>query len=218
MAAPCSAFRSLTHEPAPGGPALVTVEAPRHGDGWLSVDTAAWIAARAEYAEDLTEDLRGWLEEHGHRYPHTDAVTQWATERSGVEPTGLYGDGPAWAHNTVNVESLLSDDIGFVVRHSGDLGELMITQSGDGGIYGDPEVYRSTVDDTAEWADYSRAYGRCGSGHEWMTEDAYRLHSDGAQLPAGTPTISGQARVPFGDPSRAYIACPDCGRALRFSV
>lgn len=137
---------------------------------------------------------------------------------AGVEPTGLYGDGPAWDHNTVNVDNILSDDLGFVVLTAGDLGELMIIQSGDGGIYCDPEVYRSTADDTAEWADYTRASAACVNGHEWSTDDAYRLHSDGADSWAGTPTISGQARAPFGDPSRAYIACPDCGHALHFSA
>lgn len=43
----------------------VTVDVPRHGDGWLSVDTAEWIAERGEYDEELTEDLRGWLEASG---------------------------------------------------------------------------------------------------------------------------------------------------------
>ena len=217
MAAPCLTSGLQSHQRTAGDPAPVTVEAPSRGDGWLSVDTTAWVADRAEYADDLTDDLRDWLHEHGHRYPDTDAVTRWATERSGVEPTGLYGDGPPWDHNTVNVDNILSDDIGFVVLTARDLGELMIIQSGDGGIYRSPLVYRSTVDDTADWADYTQASGRCVNGHEWRTDDAYRLHSDGAHPSTGTPTISGQARAPFGDPARAYIACPDCGRALRFS-
>ena len=80
---------------------------------------------------------------------------------------------------------------------------------------GGPEP--GTVLDTAEWADYSRAYGGCVNGHQWLTEDAHRLHADGGRYQE-TPTISGQARAPFGDPSRGYIACPDCGKALRFTV
>lgn len=193
------------------------MDVPRHGDGWLSVDTAGWIAERGEYDEELTEDLRGWLEASGYRYPHTDGVLLWAKARTGADTTGLYGDGAGWDLNTGNADNVLSDDVGFVVFGAGDLGELVVVQSGDGGMYQAPEVYRSTVLDTAEWADYSRAYGGCVNGHQWLTEDAHRLHADGGRH-QGTPTISGQARAPFGDPSRAYIACPDCGKALRFTV
>lgn len=47
-------------------------------DGWFSVDTAEWIADRGEYDEELTDDLREWLEANGYRYPHTDGVLLWA--------------------------------------------------------------------------------------------------------------------------------------------
>jgi len=193
----------------------VTVHAPRHGDGWLSVDTAEWVGDRGEYDEQLTEDLRGWLDGHGYGYPWTDGVLLWAKQRAGTDTTGLYGDGACWELNTCNAENLLSGDIGFVVFGAGGLGELVVLQSGDGGLYCDPEVYRSSVLDTAEWVDFSRAYGGCVNGHEWLTDDAYRLYANGGGHD-GTPTVPGQARAPFGDPDRAYIACPDCGKALHF--
>jgi hypothetical protein len=197
--------------------AEVRVEAWRYGDGWLQVDTAEWIAERGEYDEELTEELREWLDDNGYRYPYTDGVLLWAKHRTGTDTSGLYGDGECWEINTCNVENFLSDELGCVVFGAGELGELMVTQSGDGGLYREPEVYRSTALDTACWADYGRAYGGCVNGHEWLTDDAHRLYVNGGRYD-GTPTVSGQARVPFGDRSRAYIACPDCGKALRFTA
>jgi hypothetical protein len=39
-----------------------------------------------------------------------------------------------------------------------------------------------------------------------------------ADLDWPAASVTGQARVPDGDRNRAYIACPDCGRALRFTA
>lgn len=199
--------------------AEVTVVAWSHGDGWITVDTAEWIAERAEHCAELTDDLREWMDEHGHRYPTSDVLVQWVKERTGEDPSGLYGDGLFWQHNTCNVDNVLADDLGFVVFSAGgDLGGLMITVSGDGGLYAWPEVYRDLTTDTAYWADYTRACGCCANGHLWDTDDGRRLHPSDGRHVCDTPTIGGQARVPFGDRERAYIACPDCQKALRFTA
>jgi hypothetical protein len=197
----------------------VMVTAWSNGDGWLSVDTAEWVAERADYCEELTDELRDFMDENGHRYLTSEVLVQWVKGKAGEDPAGLYGDGLFWAHNTCNVENILSDDLGFVVFSAGgELGDLMITVSGDGGLYAWPKVFRDTTTDTAYWADYSQASGCCANGHEWATSDGYRLHcSDGRHF-CGSPTISGQARVPFGDCERGYIACPECGKALRFTA
>jgi hypothetical protein len=100
-----------------------------------------------------------------------------------------------------------------VFSAGGELGDLMITVSGDGGLYSSPDVYRDITSDTGCWADYSRALGACVNSHQWDTDDGHRLY--GGATP-GSPTVAGQTRVPFGDRDRAYIACPDCGKALRF--
>jgi hypothetical protein len=197
----------------------VMVTAWSNGDGWLSVDTAEWIAERAELCEELTNELREWMDERGYRDPTARVLVLWAKERTGEDPVGLYGDGLFWAHNTCNVENILSDDLGFLVFSAGgELGDLMVTMSGDGGLYGQPEVYRDTTTDAAYWADYAHAVGCCANGHQWETCDGYRLHCVNGGLFDGAPTISGQARVPFGDRERAYIACPQCRKSLRFTA
>lgn len=196
----------------------VMVTAWSNGDGWLSVDTAEWIAERAEHCEELTNELREWMDENGHPSLTSPVLLQWVRERTGEDPAGLYGDGLLWEHNTCNVENVLSGELGFIVFSAGaDLGDLMITRSGDGGLYTWPEVYRDTTSDAAYWADYACASGRCANGHEWGTDDGYRLHCLAGRA-CDSPTISGQARVPFGDRERAYIACPDCGKSLRFTA
>jgi len=197
----------------------VMVTAWSNGDGWLSVDTAEWIAERAEYCEQLTNDLREWMDEHRFGDPSAHVLVSWVRDRTKENPVGLYGDGLFWAHNTCNTENILSDDLGFIVfSASGELGGLMVTMSGDGGYYRQPEVYRDTTSDMAYWGDYAHAFGTCVNGHEWETCDAYRLHRYNGGLFEGSPTISGQARVPFGDRERAYIACPECRKSIRFTA
>jgi hypothetical protein len=194
----------------------VMVAAWADGDGFLSVDTQEWINERGEYSEQLTDDLRDWMDEEDHRYPTAEVLTLWAKARSGATPVGLYGEGTCWEHNTCTVNNVLSDEIGFVVFSAGgELGDLMITISGDGGLFHSPTVYLSTVDDLAEWTSYDCAEGACANGHEWHVTFGWLLHSEN---PNGfdRPSVTGQTRVPDGDRDRAYIACPDCGHALRF--
>jgi hypothetical protein len=93
----------------------------------------------------------------------------------------------------------------------------MITISGDGGLYHSPTVYHSTVDDLAEWADYSRASGSCPNYHEWNVCDGGVLYAESPDS-FDTPSVTGQARVPDDDRDRAYIACPDCARPLHFTA
>ncbi|QGK70301.1 hypothetical protein GIY23_12890 [Allosaccharopolyspora coralli] len=193
----------------------VSVEAWSHGDGWLSVDTGEWIADRGEYRADLTDDLREWMDENGHQWPHDDVITAWITARTGELPSGLHGDGTVWHHNLFNFADHLIDDLGFTVLSAGELGDLMITVSDHSGGYEAPTVYRSTVDELEEWADYTHATGECARGHRWHTVDTVRLHaSDGADMT--TYRVPDQVRVPFGDRARAYVACPECGKAVRF--
>ncbi|MFJ8965343.1 hypothetical protein ACIRG5_38755 [Lentzea sp. NPDC102401] len=197
----------------------VMVTAWSNGDGWLSVDTAEWIAERAEHCEKLTDDLREWMENRDFKHPTTDVLVLWVKDRTGEDPVGLYGDGLFWAHNTCNIENILSDDLGFVVFSAGgELGDLMVTMSGDGGLYSQPEVYRDTTTDTVYWGDYAHAFGRCVNDHEWETYDGHRLQRYDGGLSDASPTISGQARVPFGDHQRAYVACPECRKSLRFTA
>jgi hypothetical protein len=194
----------------------VMVTAWANGDGWLTVDTQEWICDRAEYSDQLTEDLRNWMEEQGHRDPTAEVLVMWAKSRTGAAPVGLHGDGTCWVHNTCNVTNLLFDDIGFVVfTADGDLGSLMITISDELGCYGMPTVYRSTVDDLESWADYDRASGWCPGNHEWHVTCGGLLYAESPDS-FDTPAVTRQARVPDGDRNRAYIACPDCGRALHF--
>jgi hypothetical protein len=188
------------------------------GDGWLSVDTQEWIDDRGEYDEQLTDDLRDWMDEQDHRYSTAEVLTLWAKDRTGVAPVGLYGDGTCWEHNTCTVNNVLADEISFVVFSAGgELGNLMITIGGDGGLFDAPTVYRSTVDDLTEWAAYDCAEGACANNHEWHVTFGWLLHSEN---PHGfdRPSVTGQARVPDGDRTRAYIACPDCGHALHFAA
>lgn len=192
----------------------VSVEAWSHGDGYLTVDTQEWINDRGEYADDLTDDLREWMDANGHKWPHDDVLAKWIIDRTGEPPAGLHGDGELWHHNLVNFSDHLIDDLGFVVLSSAELGDLMITVSDHLGLYVAPTVYRSIVDELEEWADYSNATGECVNGHRWETADTVHLSSWSGSPPAyRVPEL---VRVPFGDRDRAYVACPTCGKAVRF--
>lgn len=194
----------------------VSVEAWSHGDGYLTVDTQEWITDRGEYADDLTDDLRAWMDANGHQWPHDDVIAQWITDRTGEPPAGLHGDGELWHHNLVNFSDHLIDDLGFVVLSSAGLGDLMIIVSDHLGLYVAPTVYRSTVMELEDWADYSNAEGECVHGHRWQTHDTVHLHADdGADMT--TCRVPDLVRVPFDDRSRAYVACPTCGKAVRFT-
>ncbi|MGW0891510.1 hypothetical protein [Saccharopolyspora sp. NPDC002578] len=193
----------------------VSVEAWSHGDGWLSVDTQEWINDRGDYADDLTDDLRRWMEDNEKDYPHDEVITAWIEARTGELPAGLHGDGELWHHTLFNFSDHLIEDIGFVVLSSAGFGDLMITVSDRQGRYEPPTVYRSTVDDMAGWADYSDAEGVCANGHEWGTNDTVHLHAWNS-VAVDTYRVPDLIRVPFGDPSRAYVACPACRKAVHF--
>jgi hypothetical protein len=192
----------------------VSIEAFSHGDGWLSVDTQGWIDDRGEYSDDLTTDFREWMDEHGYARPDDAVIVEWIADRTGEPPAGLHGDGNVWHHNLANFTDHLIDDLGFVALSSG-FGDLVITVSDHTGMYVAPTVYRSTVMELADWADYSDAEGECVNGHGWFTHDAAHMHAwDGTDRHAYR--ISDQIRVPFGDCFRAYVACPECGKSVRF--
>lgn len=194
----------------------VSVEAWSHGDGYLTVDTQEWINDRGEYADDLTDDLRGWMEANGYAHPHEDAITAWISARTGEAPTGLPGKGQLWAHNLVNFSDHLLDDLGFVMLSAAEFGDLMIIVSDHSGRYVAPTVYRSTVDALEEWADYSNAEGECPNGHRWCTHNTVDLHAwDGADM--RTYRVPDLVRVPFDDRTRGYVACPTCSKAVRFT-
>ncbi|GAA5120987.1 hypothetical protein [Haloechinothrix salitolerans] len=194
----------------------VCVEAWAHGDGWLSADTQEWINDRGEFADDLTDDLREWMDANGHDQPHDDVIVAWITDRTGEPPVGLHGDGELWHHNLVNFSDHLIDDLGFVVLSAPELGDLAIIVSDHLGLYVAPTVYRSTVDALEDWADYSNATGECVNGHRWFTYDTVHLHAwDGSDLTRYR--VPDLVRVPFDDRDRAYVSCPACGKALRFT-
>jgi hypothetical protein len=194
----------------------VSVKAWSHGDGWLSADTQEWINDRGEFAQDLTDDLREWMDDNGHEWPRDDVIAAWVEDRTEERPSGLHGDGELWHHHLYNFVDHLIDDLGFVVLSSAEFGDLMITVSDHSGCYVSPTVYRSTVDSLEEWADYSNAEGECVNGHQWCTHDTVHLHAwDGTDMTAYR--VRDLIRVPFGDRSRAFVACPTCRKAVRFA-
>lgn len=193
----------------------VSVQAWSHGDGFLAVATHQWINDRGEYADDLTDDLLGWMKDNGHKHPHDDVITAWIEERTGEPPAGLHGDGQLWSHTLANFSDHLLDDLGFVVLSAAGFGDLMITTSDHLGLYTAPTVYRSTVDALEDWADYSNAEGECANGHRWCTHNTVDLHDwDGADL--RMYRVGDLVRVPFGDRARGYVACPSCNKAVQF--
>ena len=192
----------------------VSVEAFAHGDGWLAVATQEWIDERGEYAEDLTDDLREWMDEQCYLRSEDAVLVEWIVDRTGERPAGLHGDGDLWHHNLVNFADHLIDDLGFVVLTAAGFGALMITVSDHTGMYVPPTVYRSTVMELEDWADYSDAMGECVNGHRWYSHDAAYMHGHGTDR--SVYRLSERVHVPFGDDSRAYVACPDCGKAVRF--
>ena len=209
----------------------VTVNANGHGDGWLSVDTDEWIASRMERADGLTESLHEWLtvREHdrgngnypdynGNHYATRDRVLNWArTVLRGVTWDDKYGPFRCEvAHDmaTQNASDVILDDEIGAVWFSGDDGTFFVeTNRGAYGAYVDPTVYRVTGDPDS-LHDYARASAECRNGHAWETDDG------GVRLTNGSTTLrlDSRVRVPFGDRSRAYVACPDCGKALMFGM
>jgi hypothetical protein len=203
----------------------VTVRANGHRDGWLSVDPDDWLAERGEIDDDLTASLRTYLEQGDS--PHdghasTAAVLAWVARRwPGSATSGLYGDGPACEVNLVNAhDTLLADDIGyvfFVVQTSAsEHHRLLVVQSDHLGCYVAPTVYRTSVSDDGSLLDYTHASGGCVTGHGWFTDDAVRMYPAEPSGPGCQVRIADRVRVPFGDIDRAYVACPECGRAVRF--
>lgn len=187
------------------------------GDGWLEVDNQEWINDRGEYAHDLTEDLREWMAAYDHPWPHDAVLAEWVTGRTGEQPCGLHGDGLTWHHQLCNFADHLLSDFGFVLLSAADHGDLMIIVSDEGGRLVSPEVYRSTELEMETWAEYSRATGECTRGHRWTTEDTVTLHAEDVRS-AQRYRVCERIRVPFDDRERAYVACPDCGKAVRFET
>ncbi len=154
------------------------------------------------------------MDENGYHRSDDAGIVEWFVNRTGEPPTGLHGDGNVWHHNLVNFADHLIDDLGFVVLSSG-FGDLMITVSDHTGMYVAPTVYHSTVMEKEDWADYSDAEGECVNEHGWFTHDTAHMRAwDGTDSHAYR--IADRIRVPFGDRSRAYAACPACGKAVRF--
>ncbi|MBA8823813.1 hypothetical protein FHX42_001142 [Saccharopolyspora lacisalsi] len=188
-----------------------------YGDGWLETDTQEWIDDRGEYAQELTEDLRDWMAEHDHEWPHDDVLAQWVTDRTGQQPCGLHGDGLMWHHQLCNFADHLLDDFGFVLLSTVEHDDLMVIVSDQCGRMVQPEVYRSTELELETWADYSRATGECARGHRWMTEDTVTLRAEDGRH-SQSYRVAERIRVPFDDRDRAYVACPDCGKAVHFET
>ena len=202
----------------------VTVHANDHRDGWLSVHPDHWLAGRGDHDDNLTDSLRTYLEQddtpHGH--PSTAAVLAWVAHRwPGSATSGLYGDGPACEVNLVNAgDTLLADDIGYVFfvveTRDGEHHRLLVIQSDHLGCYVTPSVYRTTVSDDASLLDYAHASGGCVTGHGWFTDDTVRLYPAEGSALSRQVRIADQVRVPFGDTASSYVACPECGKAVRF--
>jgi hypothetical protein len=202
----------------------VAVHADAHRDGWLSVESDDWLAERGDIVDDLTGSLRTYLEQGDTPDGHasTAAVLAWVAHRwPGSGTSGLYGDGPACEVNLVNGgDTLLADDIGYVFfvveTRDGEHHRLLVVQSDHLGCYVAPTVYRTTVSDDASLLDYASASGGCVAGHGWFTDDTVRMYPAEGSGPGQPVRIADQVRVPFGDTARAYVACPECGRAVRF--
>lgn len=193
----------------------LSVEAFRHRDGYLVVETQDWIADRGDYAADLTGDLQDWMDEHERDQVDHSVVTGWIVDRTGEPPVGADGDGEMWCHHLFNLVHHLRDDLGFVLLSAQDLGELMIVVSDGLGLMSrSPKVYRSAVD-LLDWADYTSAEGECARGHQWFIHDTEHLQTCESH-DTGRYGVTEQVRVPFGDPERGYVACPECGKAVRF--
>lgn len=203
--------------------APVTVIGVRHQDGWLSVETTEWLADRAQPNDALTDELTDWLEtdhdEHGNSwarngygvlYPTSLALQAWMRQRFGHEPAGIYGEDGIYSTLTSNYDSLLSDDIGYVFARCGPEKLLIVTANEFRFI--SPRVYDYTAHDDAYALDTGTALGACDKDHRCQVESGVYLIAE----TGGSSKVANRIRVPFGDPNRAYVACPDCGKALRF--
>lgn len=209
--------------------ALVTVIGARHRDGWLSVDTTDWIADRAEFNEHLTDWLVDWLyhgipahgigpdwprDPDGALYPTTVVVTAWMRHRSGIDPTGIYGEDGITSTLTSNYDNLLSDDIGYIFARCGEDKLLIVTANEF--RFCSPRVYDYTASDDAYALDTGTAFGACRNDHRYTVESGVYLNPEVFDPPSCK--VADRIRVPFGDTARAYVACPDCGTALHFTT
>lgn len=206
----------------------VTVNAHGHGDGWLSVDTDEWVADRMVLDDNRTESLHEWLRgrDHdtdatdysGNHYATRDRVMRWArTTIRGVQWDDKYGpflEEVAYSMATQNYSDVLLDDEIGAVWFAGDDGTYFVeTNRGAMGCYVQPTVYRVTGDPDS-LHDYARASSECRNGHRWDTEDG-GVHLDNGRT---WLRLDSRIRVPFGNTARAYVACPDCGKALMFGM
>lgn len=207
-----------------------------NGDGYLTVDSGAWKRDRGDLNEALTESLSKFLDGRlsDYQYPTNEDFVAWVKWYSRIQarkegfgpgdkeydydtlPGGLYGEGEYWDLGwTGNNENFLSSDFGMLVLGNKYVGSLMIETAGSGSfLFRRPDVWVTNADDETAWVEYSRAYARCVNGHEWYTDDNYRLYSDGMGW-SDEVTISDQGRSAFGG-ERQYIACPDCAKKLHF--
>lgn len=192
--------------------APVTVTAARHQDGWLTVDTTDWLAARAEHNPDLTDALADWL---GDRIACDSTLTEWLKRHFGHEPTGLYGEDAVFSTFTGNYDTLLADDIGYVFARVGEHRLLIVNANDRAQVLRVPQVYDYTCGDDYYALDTGTAYGSCAAGHRYFVESGVRMTADNAGI---THSVGNRIRVPFGDTKRGYVACPDCGRSVHFQA
>lgn len=203
--------------------APVTVIGVCHRDGWLQVQTTDWLADRAQPNDALTDDLNAWLETdhddqpngwarngYGVVYPTTAALDAWMRQRFGHEPAGIYGEDGIYSTLTSNYDSLLSDDIGYAFARCGPEKLLIVTANEFRFI--SPRVYDYTASDDAYALDTGTALGACRNDHRYTVESGVYLIPDGGAC----LKVADRIRVPFGDTDRAYVACPQCGRAVAF--
>ena len=215
------------------------VEVYGNGDGFLVVDTADWFADRGEVDDSLTDMLRQWIQEEGIRHARAEDIARFfaeyeyrVTHGGAMLPDGydgkpltegLYGEGAFWDLGwTGNQENYFTDDFGIVCLDTYSLGTLAVDYIGWHADLGtDPTVYRSNADDMTDWATWGQAYGQCKHGHNWSTDDNYRLYLDGGSGSQEAPTITDQARsAAFMTYGTGWIECPTdgCRAALRFMV
>lgn len=215
----------------------VNVEAWGHKDGYLTVDYREYLNDRGDLSDDLTDSLHTYMDDNGFRYPTEQAVEEWAkwqeygrlwseaeygdyefpmpVDHADLKVTGLCGEDGPWSVSSQG-DNIMSDNIGLAILHCGFLDVFVVT-SIEYHMDSQPDVYTMAVMDDAVMVYWNHAYGECINGHQWDTLDGgYTLTSDDHWNVC--PKLTDQVRVPFGDRTKGYVACPDCGKALRLMV
>lgn len=196
----------------------VDVEVWSTGDGYLTVDTDAWIADRATRDDKLSEHLADAMERDGQFHPNESYIVDWLREMFGVDGvSGPNGEGDPMSVCLMNVDNLLSEEIGYILAETDD-GPLMVVNGTDDGFYkAAPEVYRVDAWSIESCLDYTYADASCPLGHRWHTDDACHLVGDDGSRPCGC-RITDLARLgDEGDLSTGFIACPVCAAPLTFT-